>query len=496
LQESSPQFDKFCVFAVMGLAGSKAPFGSIKVWNSTEVSKQVDARVGKVAFSGRYHKEPKSIEDDYTLSSDVLGNGMCGEVITAFSKADPTQQVAVKKLDRKQARTMSEAQTLLCLDHPHVVRLLDAYETKQHLYLVMERLEGGELFDRIIEKIRFSEEEARDALQQMLQAVNYLHSHGIVHRDVKLENFIYCKNGSRHLKLIDFGMSAFSKPGQIFQSPLGTRCYAAPEIFEKSYTSQCDMWSLGVIAYILLSGMMPETHGNHSFPHHKWKGISPEAKDFVQSLMKVDPAKRLSAPRALAHSWIVNSHVHVPTARVGGAPILDECAMWTPGIPRNQVVESLHEFGKSPAFYRCCLKMVALLSSDEDQTEVQNAFSFLDRSQRGTISFMDFSSNLVLDGSIAAEIFNALDHNHDGEIHYSEFLAAMFGKVIDLKESSLKAAFQRLDKEGVGFLTAESLCGVMDKSCKDDIQNLALKHKGCIRFEDFAAYLKDVRQQV
>jgi serine/threonine protein kinase len=332
--------------------------------SSAKVSKQVDARAGKIAFSGRYHKAPRNVEDDYTLSSEVLGNGMCGEVTIASSKRDPQQKVAIKKLSRRKAKSMAEVQTMLCLDHHHIVRLLDVYETEAHLVLVMECLEGGELFDRVKEE-PFSEEEARDALLQMLQALNYLHSHGIVHRDVKLENFVYCKKGSRHLKLIDFGLSALAKPSEKFRSAVGTMGYAAPEVFDGSYTSKCDMWSLGVVAYILLSGTMPATEGRHTFRTAKWKKISPEAIKFVESLMKVNPAERLSAEGALAHPWIANSL----------APV-------TPNISKSDL-QSLHTYSKATGFERSCLKMMALLSSDEDQAK-KNLGSFLLSGQEST----------------------------------------------------------------------------------------------------------------
>merc|ERR1719215_476798 len=139
----------------------------------------------------------------------------------------------------------AEVENYLSMDHPHIIRLYDVYESRQELFLVMECAEGGELFARLVEKKRFSEAEASDALRQMLLALNYIHSHGIVHRDVKLENFIYDRHG--HLKLIDFGFSKMwaASANENMGDSLGTLAYAAPEVLQENYTSQCDMWSLG-----------------------------------------------------------------------------------------------------------------------------------------------------------------------------------------------------------------------------------------------------------
>merc|ERR1719433_1595447 len=155
----------------------------------------------------------------------------------------------------------------------------------------MECLEGGELFDRVIERKRFSENDASDAVRQMLLALNYLHSAGIVHRDLKLENFLYDKKGGDHLKLIDFGFSKVWDPNVKMHLSCGTLSYVAPEVLEKNYGSQCDLWSLGVICYILLSGQMPFAgsesvqtqnikEGKYQMRPDKWSKVPKEAVHF------------------------------------------------------------------------------------------------------------------------------------------------------------------------------------------------------------------------
>ena len=143
----------------------------------------------------------------------------------------------VSKEKRKELE--SEAEIFLAMDHPHVAALTDVYESEEQLFLVMECMQGGELFDRVVQRKRFTEKDAARAIYQMLLAVNYIHSHDIVHRDIKLENFLYEAKDSDHLKLIDFGFSKIWHPNTTMAVSCGTLAYVAPEVLEKSYTSQC-----------------------------------------------------------------------------------------------------------------------------------------------------------------------------------------------------------------------------------------------------------------
>ncbi|CAE8695061.1 unnamed protein product [Polarella glacialis] len=143
------------------------------------------------------------------------------------------------------------------MGHPHVARPMGVYEAEEKLSLVMERMTGGELFDRVVQKKVFTEEDAALSAWHMLQSVSYIHHEGVVRRDLKLENFLYDAPGSDFLKLIDFGLSKFYK-GLKMNEALGTPRYAAPEVLRKDYSSgSCDLWSLGVIVLILLGGYMP-----------------------------------------------------------------------------------------------------------------------------------------------------------------------------------------------------------------------------------------------
>jgi len=206
------------------------------------------------------------------------------------------------------------------LDHPNVVKLLEAYESKSYVYLVMELVTGGELFDRIVEKGSYTEKDAADLIKQVLSAVNYMHESGVVHRDLKPENLLYFSpEEESKIMISDFGLSKMEDSG-IMATACGTPGYVAPEVLaQKPYGKEVDVWSIGVISYILLCGYPPFydendanlfaqiLKGEFEFDSPYWDDISQDAKEFIRNLMCVDVEKRLSCDGALSHSWITGA---------------------------------------------------------------------------------------------------------------------------------------------------------------------------------------------
>ncbi|KAA0173966.1 hypothetical protein FNF27_04527 [Cafeteria roenbergensis] len=265
-------------------------------------------------------------EDLFQLG-EVLGRG-------AFSVVHKTRhrrsgrEFAVKVLDRA-AMTGDDVQSLVgevsaqrWMRHPNIVRLVAFFDNDPtHFYLVTELCKGGELFDRVVSQARFSEKKAAGAVYILLDAVSYFHKHGIVHRDIKPENILFQDTRpDAPMKIADFGFAVHSGTGETLRSLAGSPNYLAPEIVENQpYGTAVDMWSLGVVTYILLCGYMPFdapnqrelfrkiAAGTFAFPEREWGGVSPEAKDFVASLLRVDPRARLTADAALRHRWITTT---------------------------------------------------------------------------------------------------------------------------------------------------------------------------------------------
>uniref|UniRef100_A0A0K8TXV6 Calcium/calmodulin-dependent protein kinase type 1 n=1 Tax=Bactrocera latifrons TaxID=174628 RepID=A0A0K8TXV6_BACLA len=262
-----------------------------------------------------------SIEEKYNLHG-LLGTGAFSEVRLAESKENPDDHFAVKIIDKKALKGKEESleneiRVLRRLAHPNIVQLLETFEDKWKVYLVMELVTGGELFDRIVEKGSYTEKDASDLIRQILEAVDYMHEQGVVHRDLKPENLLYYSpNNDSKIMISDFGLSKMEDSG-IMATACGTPGYVAPEVLaQKPYGKAVDVWSIGVISYILLCGYPPFydendanlfaqiLKGEFEFDSPYWDEISESAKSFIQNLMCVNVDKRYTCKQALAHPWI------------------------------------------------------------------------------------------------------------------------------------------------------------------------------------------------
>lgn len=255
---------------------------------------------------------------------EKLGSGNFAVVKKAVRRTNG-QVVALKivkksTLKPKELETIhDEVEIMQRIDHPNCVRLFDIYESSEKLYMAMEFLQGGELFERIVQKEKFSEHEAAEAIKQICEGLKNLHSVGVVHRDLKPENLLYeTKEDNSRLKITDFGLAKYRTENlDLMTSCCGTPGYVAPEVLKhQAYDEKCDLWSLGVILYILLCGFPPFhsdntaelyrqiKRGDYSFPDPYWTNVSDLAKDLVTKLLKVDPKERLNAEEVLAHQWV------------------------------------------------------------------------------------------------------------------------------------------------------------------------------------------------
>mmetsp|Transcript_35577 Transcript_35577/g.80289 ORF Transcript_35577/g.80289 Transcript_35577/m.80289 type:complete len:654 (+) Transcript_35577:114-2075(+) len=468
-----------------------------------DVTNEVTARVGNVNVSGRYHRLPRELDDDYQLTGTALGTGQGGSVMMARSRhpGREGQTYAVKSFSlrrlTREARGVlqNEVSVFLRLDHPHVCRLYDIYEGTDSLYMVMECLAGGELHQRLARRCKFSERDAANTTYQMLLAINYIHNMGIVHRDLKLENFLYDAHSSNHLKLIDFGFSCVFDKNQKMKQCCGTLAYMAPEVILKDYTNKCDMWSLGVIVHLLLVGYIPfplkrdheETmigilNCDRVVIPEKWQRVSESATTFVSRLLQRDASQRLSAAEALEHPWIKD--------RVG----LSSCS------PLDMsVVDSLCQFAAASRFRRACLHMMAISLTNEELADVRGAFIELDQSKRGTITLHELKAVLEdrfdISDDNCRSIFEALDTNNCDEIHYIDFLAAMMSSRIQVHDGLMRAAFQRFDTLKTGQVNADQLRQVLGEEAfhgsevEELVQGLEFMPDKSITYESFLEYL-------
>lgn len=417
-----------------------------------------------LVVGGRY-REGARLDADFNVDrnlANALGTGVSGTVYRCKHKASG-REYAVKTFSkrglwRKQLQALrSEVELSLQMDHPHIVRLEYVYDEPDTLHLIMELMEGGELFDRVVAAGKPNETAAARTTRQMLLAVSYLHSepYCVVHRDLKLENFLYLSAGSDHLKLIDFGLSKHwngTKKGMLTER-VGTFGYAAPEVIGGRYDAKCDVWSIGVIVYAMLTGQPPFPQDSESsslmllksqipWVSSCFKALSASAQSFLQGLIRVQPAERPSAVDCLNDPWITQRYHN-------SQPCID-----------LRTLQSLRHYTMASSFRRACLSLISWSLSAEDRAGVFTQFEELDRDNNGKLSLKEFQDVLqqthAVNSTEAEAIFACMDVGGTGSVAYSEFLAAaMHGR---LNDEVLRSTFRRFDDN---VLTAEGMHRVL-----------------------------------
>lgn len=315
-------------------------------WHSTTSSNPTIPMFGKSACGSRRRsprRQPtRRMEEEYDVR-DLLGTGTVGEVRRAIHRKSGTER-AIKiiksqrnrwqaHLDQTTATFEAEASILRELQHPYIVNLVDVFVTPQAVYIVMDLLQGGDLFDRIVAKGHYTEVEARRVMRRLFSAIHYLHQdRNIVHRDIKPENILLVsRDNDVEVQLTDFGLAKALNGDEGLKTFCGTPQYFAPEVLRRRHTvagrgrygKQADMWSVGIVLYVLLSGVPPfdvnesidvVADAKIEFPDPEWENVSQDAKDLVLQLLAADPALRITISQACNHSWILtqdgDTHVH------------------------------------------------------------------------------------------------------------------------------------------------------------------------------------------
>mmetsp|Transcript_81010 Transcript_81010/g.234893 ORF Transcript_81010/g.234893 Transcript_81010/m.234893 type:complete len:594 (-) Transcript_81010:163-1944(-) len=488
-----------------------------------------------VATCARYHHSSsgKRLQDVYEVDGKVLGQGLCGDVVLVRGKLDGRkyamktirkQQVASSKL----AQLAQEVEIYLALDHPNIARLHDVYETDTEICLLTECCEGGELYFRLQKRGVYTDADAAEATRQMLRAVGYLHAHSIVHRDLKLENFLYENNESQdippQLKLIDFGFAKIWDPSTLMMASCGSIAYVSPDVLSgRGYTNKCDLWSLGVIVWMLLAGY-PPFHGDEKLMMSKikageadwshksrWKPVSSDAVDLLKRLLTKDAARRLDAQSALRHPWLASRAA-------------TEVAV--PATLSTDALRSLARYTKASKVRRAVLQLLAHELAPDETRELREMFLAIDKTNQGTICLRDLKEAIRASGGrspqhrrrrsereaagngapcllgagmpsprgqkgktfdvdmsvgdmspatpartlrransgVLHDLFQVLDANGDDRVYYSDFLAATMEVRARFREDAVRATFARFDADSSGTISLADLQLVLGES--------------------------------
>jgi len=449
---------------------------------------------------------PGDVTAKYEFGRKV-GSGGYADTFIVFDKKTK-QKFACKSIDKKKVATDEQERLQIEVDNlfqlgtnPHIVTLLEAFEDRHKVHLVMELCEGGELFDRILARKHYSEKAASMVVKTILEVVQFCHQNHIAHRDLKPENFLFVDSKfieeGGNVKSIDFGFSTTFKPDQPLTEILGSSYYVAPEVLKGKYNEKCDIWSCGVITYILLTGQPPPWHctmtkinrhisavrggpPDNFATDPSLRKISAQAKEFMAQMIEVDFTKRNSAAQMLQHPWV---------ASLEG--VSDEALDFS-------ILHSLKKFMYSYRMKKKALVTLAEQLSDSDIHDLRTTFDSIDTAHDGVITFDELKAALEKKGSggcarhtvAESEVRAAMEEMDvvgDGVIHFHEFVAASLNRNVLMRRDLLHKVFDKFDSDHTGYLSKENIAEVMGSHDKVDkiMEEIDTTHSGKVNFEDF-----------
>ncbi|KAK8691446.1 hypothetical protein V6N13_074957 [Hibiscus sabdariffa] len=380
--------------------------------------------------------------------------------------------------------------------HPNIVAFKEAFEDKEAVYLVMELCHGGELFDRIVAKGHYTERAAAKVVKTILEIIKVCHDHGVVHRDLKPENFLLADGSeTAPIKAIDFGLSIFHKPGQQYNDIVGSPYYMAPEVLRRNYGKEVDIWSAGVILYILLCGVPPfwaDTEegiaraiirGKIDFTRDPWPKVSGEAKDLVKRMLDPVPQNRMTVQQAFEHPWIQN----LESAR---------------NVNLGEHVRTrIKHFSMMNKFKKEVLRVVADNLPNEQVDSITEMFNMMDVDENGNLTFEELRDGLhkighSLDDPDVQMLMDAADIDGNGMLSREEFVIMVVHlKRIGGNDELLSQAFNVFDKNQSGYIEMEELQEALghdnlhQQLIKDIMNDVDKDKDGRISYEEFKAMM-------
>jgi len=456
-----------------------------------------------------------------------LGEGSYGTVYMV-NHLHSNQERAMKVIMKREVENtqkiddeiMNEIHILKKLDHPNIVKIFEFYNSQKYYYLITEYCKEGELFDKITNEGPFSEKVSSYIMYQIFSSVNYCHSMNIIHRDLKPENILIEKQeNDKHIdfskrlykiKIIDFGTAKIFDKNKIERKMIGSSYYMAPEVISKKYNEKCDLWSCGVILYILLSASPPFSgkddnqimesikKGVYDIKSDNWKYISSEAKDLIKRLLDQNVNTRLSAEEALAHPWFKQNRTK---------------ELFNFLLPEKvkEMLDNLQRYCPNKVLQNTAFAY--LVHNNPQNLQVEDAFklfNLIDKNGNGKINkkelkegLNDFKLNKDIDiDSLVNRIFDRYDGDNNGYIEYEEFVRGCIDKDKFINDDIIKMSFRYFDKDNNGEITYEEVKSMFEKNCRNNknienmIKNIILEvdtnRDGKISYEEFFSMMRSM----
>ena len=415
----------------------------------------------------------------------MLGCGSFGKVRLYLDRQCKAFKYAIKTLKKDYFNKhnlesiVREVNILRSLDHPNIVKYFETYEDENYIHIVMEYIPGDNLFKLITNKkyFKFTEREISQIITCILKAVSFLHHNHIVHRDIKPENILFSVPGDFNaLKLIDFGLSKVNNSKKDNRR-VGTPFYMAPEMIEGNGVYESDIWSIGVILYILVTGKQPFrakdkesvfkkiSEANYDIKSLNECNCSDELKDLIKKCLVKNYKKRIKVENALKHNWFKLFDNNKNDFRC-----VDE-----------SIINSLKNFQYINLLQKETFYYLAKLSDDKELLKLKKAFDAIDKDNSGEIEYEEIPKifeelNIKMSDKELKNIFNSLDFHCDGKINYSEFLAGTISSLKIFKEDKILSAFKYFDVNDVGYITYESVITALKSS------KVAVDEKGLLGY--------------
>ena len=432
---------------------------------------------------------------------DLLGRGHFGTVRSAYRRFEkaPHKLFAIKSISKKNLSInhlndlIKEVDIISSLDHPNIIKFYETYNDNYYFHIVMELCRGKDLLSRINKGIN-DEKIIATIIMKILHSISYCHSKGISHRDLKPENIIFeSPDIDSDIKLIDFGLSKKFKSSEKLHSILGTPYYVAPEILTKNYNEKCDIWSVGIITYLLIVGDVPFKGKNNNdifnkilhqkinFNYNKWKNFSKEAKNFVQLLLQKDFNKRPSAQEALNHNWFINIFTKIHKS------ILIE----------PNIFIALKNYKPCNILKKLVYKYIINSMGHAELKKYKNALFAFDISHNGYVDLTELNKVFeLLKKDISEEQIKKLMNASEGKkyLNYTEFIMCCLNLKEVLKIDKLESAFRYFDINNDGYIDASDIKKDMlrfgkkiinDDDVKKIIKEVEKNEKYCISKKDF-----------
>ena len=506
---------------------------SINQNNLENSLKKISSKYSNIKINKLIPKNPTKIENNYKVICK-LGKGSFGAVYKVIQISSGT--IKAMKVIKKETINyqddervfLKEIEILKKIEHPSIIKIYEYYTDDVNFYIITEYIGGGELYDAIVKCKKFNEQKAAFIIKQILSALNYLHSYDIVHRDIKPENMLVEKNQKKNnnknnknteirilngekiidinnkkeenkndddeflkIKIIDFGTSNYIKDNKNLTLKVGSPYYIAPEVLKKNYNKKCDIWSAGIILYVMLLGKLPfhgknteELLNNISKGVYKksgteWDSISSNAKDLIINMLEYNPEKRFTAQKCLDHPFILNLKTNK-----------------TNNISMAKVLKNISEINAREKLQQATIAyIVHNLNQTKEINDLQKVFQEMDVNNDGMLTYSEIKNayekyfGKTISEMQINKIIEGMDSNSDGIISYEEFLRVSLNQNHFVDEKNLKLAFDLFDLNKDGKLSKEELIRVLDTSNFDYIDSLIPiidnNKDGFINFDEF-----------